>query len=78
AADACLLLKELLAALEGDGASVYEARGNAYGELARTPPKRLLAAVERYLPGSKAVFDGAHGVAEVLGYDCAEVGWAAV
>lgn len=78
AADAGLLLNELLAALEGDGASVDEARGNAYGELARTPPKRLLAAVDRYLPGSKAVFDGAHGVADVLGYDDAELGWAAL
>ncbi|GAA5239336.1 hypothetical protein BMMON2_21580 [Burkholderia mallei] len=78
AADVGLLLNELLAALEGDGASVDEARGNAYGELARTPPKRLLAAVDRYLPGSKAVFDGAHGVADVLGYDDAELGWAAL
>ncbi|AGK49352.1 MULTISPECIES: hypothetical protein [Burkholderia] len=72
------LLNELLAALRGDGTSADTALAAEYGALARTPTKRLLAAVDRYLPGSKAVFDGAYGVADALGYDDPEVGWAAL
>ncbi|KVD83489.1 hypothetical protein WS62_21725 [Burkholderia sp. ABCPW 14] len=72
------LLSELLAALQGDGASADTARAATDGPFARTPTKRLLAIVDRYLPGSKAVFDGAYGMANACGFDDPEVGWAAL
>ncbi|AJX30649.1 hypothetical protein [Burkholderia oklahomensis] len=72
------LLNELLAALQGDGASADTSRAAAYGAFARTPTKRLLAIVDRYLPGSKAVFDGAYGIANACGFDDPETGWAAL
>ncbi|AIT22251.1 hypothetical protein BTN_261 [Burkholderia thailandensis E254] len=72
------LLNELLAALRGDGPPADTALAAEYEALARTPTKRLLVAVERYLPGSKAVFDSAHGAAGALGYGDPGVGWAAL
>ncbi|AOK46236.1 hypothetical protein WT60_04735 [Burkholderia sp. MSMB617WGS] len=71
------LLNELLAALQG-GVSADTALATAFGTFERMPTKRLLAAVDRHLPGSKAVFDGAYGIADACGYVGPEIGWAAL
>ncbi|MBN3791130.1 hypothetical protein [Burkholderia sp. Ac-20353] len=72
--DACLLAPWLTALAGG----VERWLPDAPDACVRVPNARELAQAERYFPGSRAVFESAHGVIEAGMFDDPGVGWAAL
>ncbi|KWF25038.1 hypothetical protein [Burkholderia pseudomultivorans] len=73
--DAAAVLHELAPWLATDGSGCACARDDA---CTHVPDAQRLAQAERCCPGSRAVYDSAHGVVDAWSFDDPETGWAAL
>ncbi|WP_175882389.1 hypothetical protein [Burkholderia sp. BCC0044] len=77
-ADAIAMLHRLVPWIATDGGGCACDPADPLGACSHVPSARQLAEAERCCPGSRAVFDTAHGVIDACAFDDPDVGWAAL
>ncbi|HIE5943294.1 TPA: hypothetical protein ACXN34_001173 [Burkholderia cepacia] len=76
--DATAVLHGLAPWIASDGGACECDLTDPRGACSHVPSIRQLAEAERSCPGSRAVFDTAHGVIDACAFDDPDVGWAAL
>ncbi|MBN3739365.1 MULTISPECIES: hypothetical protein [Burkholderia] len=76
--EAAAALHRLVPWSASDGGGCACDPADPLGACSHVPSVRQLAEAERCCPGSRAVFDSAHGVIEVCAFDDPDIGWAAL
>ena len=76
--DAAAVLHGLAPWIATDGGGCACDPADVLGACSHVPSARQLAEAERCCPGSRAVFDAAHGVIDACAFDDPDVGWAAL
>ncbi|KVH33403.1 hypothetical protein WT01_29430 [Burkholderia cepacia] len=76
--DAAAVLHGLAPWIASDGGACACDLTDPRGACSHVPSMQQLAEAERRCPGSRAVFDTAHGVIEACAFDDPDVGWAAL
>lgn len=76
--EARAVLHRLVPWIATDGSGCACDPADSPGACSHVPSARQLAQAERCCPGSRAVFDTAHGVIDACAFDDPELGWAAL
>ncbi|NTZ04461.1 hypothetical protein [Burkholderia metallica] len=76
--EAVAMLHRLVAWIATDGGCCACEPADPLGACSHVPSAQQLAEAERCCPGSRAVFDTAHGVIDACAFDDPDVGWAAL
>lgn len=76
--EAAAALRRLVPWIAPDGGGCACDPADPLGACSHVPSVPQLAEAERCCPGSRAVFDTAHGVIEACAFDDSDVGWAAL
>ncbi|WGY71142.1 hypothetical protein KEC55_29545 [Burkholderia cepacia] len=76
--EAAAILHRLVPWIATDGGGCACDPADPLGACSHVPSAQQLAEAERSCPGSRAVFDTAHGVIDACAFDDPDVGWAAL
>ncbi|WP_321791575.1 hypothetical protein [Burkholderia pyrrocinia] len=76
--DAAAVLHGLVPWISTDGGGCACDPTDLLGACSHVPSAQQLVEAERHCPGSRAVFDAAHGVIDACAFDDPDIGWAAL